>query len=73
MKNKVSKDMKIAEVVEKFPVAAKVLIEEGLGCIGCVASEFETMEEGLRAHGMDVDKVIAKINELIANNDNAKS
>ena len=64
----ISKDMNIAEVVEKYPEAAKVLMEEGLGCIGCVASEFETLEEGLRAHGMDVKKIVEKINKLIRAN-----
>jgi len=71
MKNEITKDMNIAEVVEKYPKVAKLLMEEGLGCIGCVASEFETLEEGLRAHGMDVEKFIKKINQLAENDGDA--
>lgn len=66
---KIKKEINIAELVEDYPEAAQVLIDEGLGCIGCVASEFETLEEGLRAHGLDVDEVIKKINQLIEKND----
>lgn len=71
MGKKITKEMNIAEVVEKYPVAAKVLMQSGLGCIGCVASEFETLEEGLRAHGMDVDQVIDKINNIMEKNGDA--
>lgn len=63
--NKISKEMNIAEVVETFPQTQEVFHEVGLGCIGCVASQFETLEEGLKAHGLDVDQVVAKLNEAI--------
>lgn len=70
-KKEITKEMNIAEVVEKYPIAAKILMEEGLGCIGCVASEFETLDEGLKAHGMDVKRIIDKINSLIEKDGNA--
>ncbi|MFA4931099.1 MAG: DUF1858 domain-containing protein [Patescibacteria group bacterium] len=64
---KITKKMKIAEVVEKYPATKAVFLDIGLACIGCVAAEFESLEEGLMAHGLEVDEVIEKLNEA-ANN-----
>lgn len=65
-KNKlITKDMNIAEVVEKYPPTREVFFEMGLGCMGCVASQFETLEEGLKAHGLNVAEVIKKLNDSI--------
>lgn len=63
---KITKEMNIAELVEKYPEIREVFMEHGLGCIGCVASSFETLDEGLTAHGLDVDKVIAELNQKIS-------
>ncbi len=60
--SKIKKDMKIGEVVEKYPEAAMVMIRSGLHCAGCGAAFFETVEQGARAHGMD-DKQIKKMLE----------
>lgn len=62
---KITKEMNIAELVEKFPQIREVFMENGLGCIGCVASNFETLEEGLLAHGLDVDKIVEELNVKI--------
>lgn len=66
MSNKlITKDINIAELVEKYPQARAVLMEYGLGCIGCVASSFETLEEGLLAHGLDVEEVLKELNKSV--------
>ncbi len=65
MDNKITKDMNIAELVEKYPEARGVFMDLGLGCVGCVASSFETLEEGLKAHGLNIDEVLEKLNNSI--------
>lgn len=62
---KIDKKINMAELIEKYPEAKDVLVEMGLGCVGCVASQFETLEEGLMAHGLDVDVVLNKINKTL--------
>lgn len=64
-KNEISKEMNIADIVEKYPATMDVFFEVGLGCVGCVASQFETLEEGLKAHGLEVDEILKKLNEAI--------
>lgn len=61
----VTKEMNIMEVVEKYPVAVEVFQRHGLGCVGCMIASGETIGEGIAAHGLDADLVIAEINSLI--------
>lgn len=65
MAQAVNKQMSIAEVVMKWPETAGTFMESGLHCFGCAAARFETIEQGALAHGIDPDKLIDKINEVI--------
>lgn len=62
---KVSKDMNISEVVEKYPIVAHILMRYGLGCVGCIISSAETLEEGIAIHGLNPDDVIEEINFIL--------
>ena len=63
--NRISGDMKTAEVLEKYPEAAEVLAEYGMLCGGCFCAEAETLEEACAVHCMDKDAVIALLNKTI--------
>jgi hybrid cluster-associated redox disulfide protein len=68
-KPKITKDMGIQDVAEKFPEAVSVLMEEGMHCIGCMAARFETLEQGLCAHGktdQEVKDILLKMNKVIS-------
>ena len=67
---KITKDMLIGEVIGKYPETIKVFHSHGFGCIGCVIADFETIEEGAEAHGMDVEGLIKDLNEAIKNKKN---
>jgi len=62
---RIDRKMNIAEIVEKYPQTREVFFDLGMGCVGCVASSFETLEEGLVAHGLDVEEVLKKLNKVI--------
>ena len=57
-----TKEMGIVELVEAHPGAADVLRQYGLGCLGCLAARFETIEQGAAAHGIDIDQLMADLN-----------
>ena len=44
----------------------QVFADYGLGCIGCMASSFESIGEGAGAHGIDVPALIEDLNACIA-------
>ena len=41
---KVTKDMTIGEIIRQNPDNAMTLMSFGMGCIGCPASQMETLE-----------------------------
>ncbi|MGX6591311.1 hybrid cluster protein-associated redox disulfide domain-containing protein [Cetobacterium ceti] len=61
----VTKDMNILEAAQKYPVITTIFKKYGLGCIGCMVAAGETLGEGLEAHGLNADAVVAEINKLI--------
>lgn len=60
---KFNKDTKIGEIIEVAPEKVDILIEVGMHCIGCPASQIETLEEACEVHGIDLDEVLKKLNE----------
>lgn len=59
---KYNKDTTIGEILEKEPEKVEILLNVGMHCVGCPASQMETIEEACDVHGIDVDEVIEKLN-----------
>jgi len=62
---KITKDMSIVEVVQKYPKTAEVFMQFGMGCLGCAAARFENIEQGATVHGIKVDELIAALNKAV--------
>ena len=58
-----NKDTKIGELLEKAPEKADILLEAGMHCLGCPASQAETLEEACMVHGLDVEEVLKELNK----------
>ena len=58
----IRKDMTIGELLETAPEKAELLLEAGMHCLGCPASQAETIEEACEVHGIDVEELINKLN-----------
>ncbi len=59
----IEKTMKIGELLEVAPEKADILLEAGMHCLGCPASQAETLEEACAVHGIDVDELIKELNK----------
>lgn len=66
---KITKEMNITEVVAKYPETIEVFLYAGMGCFGCMAARFESIEEGAAAHGIDVDALVSALNEIVEASD----
>lgn len=66
MADLITKDMGIMETLQKYPDAVAVFVSHGLGCIGCAMAQFETIEQGAIAHGMDLDGLMKDLNSRAA-------
>ncbi len=67
MAEKITKDMIIADILKINMGCIPILLNEGMHCIGCPASQGETLEEACMVHGLDVEPLVAKLNEFVQN------
>lgn len=61
----VNKDTKIGEVLSINMEASKYFLEMGMHCLGCPASQNESIEEACMVHGVDVNELIEKLNNFL--------
>ncbi len=62
----VTKEMLVGEVISRYPDAAFALMQCGMGCVSCPASQAESLAEASMVHGMNVDEVVDYVNEYLA-------
>lgn len=67
MKAKITKKITFSKLLKDYPEAAETLLKEGMHCLGCPMAQQETLEQGALMHGLDVNKIIEKINKKIKN------
>lgn len=66
MAAKITKDMTIGEALMVNPDIAPVLMSIGMHCLGCPASQGETLEEAAMVHGIDVEDLMDHIENISA-------
>ena len=60
---KITKETTIGDVVDNFNGAKEILSGFGMHCFGCPMSRMETLEEASSVHGVDVEEILAKLDE----------
>ena len=63
----VNKDTLIGEIVVQYPEAAEILLSIGMHCLGCPASQMESLEDACAVHGFEAAPVVEAINARIRN------
>ncbi len=58
----ITKDMTIGEALVTKPEIATVLMNAGMFCFSCPASQGETLEEAALVHGFDVEDLLEAVN-----------
>jgi len=61
----ITKEMHIGEVVERYPQTVQVFLRHGLMCFGCAVARFENVEQGARAHGINVEALMKDLNAVV--------
>ena len=59
----ITKDTLIGELLMEDYGCAAVLMGAGMHCVGCPASQMESIEEACMVHGMDADQMVAVLQE----------
>lgn len=58
----INKDTRIGDLLQEFPDKADILLSAGMHCLGCPASQAETLEEACAVHGIDVEELVNELN-----------
>lgn len=56
----------MAELLQLDAGVAPILMGAGMHCVGCPASQAESLEEAAFVHGIDPDALLAAVNEYFA-------
>lgn len=64
--NLVTTEMLVGEIITKHPLAAQFLMECGMGCIHCPASQMESLAEACAVHGIDGEEIVDALNDYLA-------
>ncbi len=62
----IDSSMLVGEIITKHPLAAQFLMECGMGCIHCPASQMESLAEACAVHGIDGDEITYSLIEYLA-------
>jgi len=62
---KITEDMNIREVIEKYPQVVPVFAKYNMGCIGCIAASYETLKDIAVVHGTNVAAFVKDLNDAI--------
>jgi hydroxylamine reductase len=61
----ITTDMLVGEIIAKHPSTAQFLMDCGMECIFCPASQMESLGEACAVHGIDGDEICAALNERL--------
>ncbi len=70
MKKKITKDISIEELVEKYPFSVDYLAKNGIRCIVCGEPIWGTLKEASEEKGFDAETIEKFVKELNALNEN---
>ena len=66
---KITAKTPINSLIEKHPEVIEILMDYGLNCVGCHFSGHDTLETGLKIHGLDheMKMILRDINKVVKN------
>ena len=60
----INKNMTIGELLLTSDLIAPILMRAGMHCLGCPSSQMESLAEAAMVHGIDVNELISRLNQL---------
>ena len=62
----VNKNTLVGEIVNQYPETVEVLLGAGMHCLGCPASQAESLADACMVHGISAEPVIEALNKKIS-------
>ena len=61
----ITKNMKISDILALNELMAPFLMQNGLSCVTCAASQAESLEEACEVHGINVEDLTEDLNDIL--------
>jgi len=61
----IDKEMKIEDVLRRYPKTIPVFDRFGIDCAQCQLSEYENLEHGAKVHGIDLPTLLRELNKAL--------
>jgi hybrid cluster-associated redox disulfide protein len=62
---RITSDMTIGEILQVDPHMANLLMSGGMFCVGCPASQGESLAEAAMVHGIDPELLLVRLNTFL--------
>lgn len=59
----INKEMTIAQVIQIREDAPQILMQFGMGCVGCPSAQAESLEDAAMVHGLNLDELLEALNK----------
>ena len=66
--NYVTAETLVGQIVRNYPETIEILLGVGMHCLGCPASQAESLADACAVHGIDPAPVVEALNNCIAAN-----
>ena len=68
----ITRDVLIGDLVTTHPEVVEILLSIGMHCLGCPGARMESLADACAVHGVDVDAVIEKMEQRVADYNGGK-
>jgi hybrid cluster-associated redox disulfide protein len=62
MSESLTASMTVADVLLKRPLAARILVQHRMHCVGCTIASFETLRDACEIYGVSLVDLLAELN-----------
>lgn len=59
----ITKEMTLAQIIQIKEDAPQILMNFGMGCVGCPSSQAESLEDAAMVHGLNLDELLQALNK----------
>ena len=62
----ITKETIVGDILRIDPTVAPILMAAGMHCLGCPASQGESLDMACMVHGIDADMLVNQVNQFLA-------
>jgi len=61
MRTRFHEDMSMDDIMRRWPMTIRVVLDHGLLCVGCPIASFHSVDDAVREHGIDGERFRADL------------